>query len=141
MNNCNTHIDHGSRSTGNLPMKFDRLIEYNMRKVFLEKWYIKCGGETIPRPFCKKVKIEHISGSTVFITYEVEDNKIKLKLRCRALAFTLYKALKKRSGTSLPVLFSAWFLKKNVFLVIFYYLHKFHYLVVFACEILVIEIL
>ena len=26
------------------------LIEYNMRNVFLEKSYTRCGGETIPRP-------------------------------------------------------------------------------------------
>ena len=31
-------------------MKFDQLIEYNTRNVFLEKSYTKCGGETIPRP-------------------------------------------------------------------------------------------
>ena len=35
-------------------MKFGQLIEYNMRKIFLEKSYTKCGGETIRRPFSKK---------------------------------------------------------------------------------------
>ena len=34
-------------------MKFDQLIEYNMRNISLEKSYIKCGEETIPRPFLK----------------------------------------------------------------------------------------
>ena len=38
-------------------MKFGQLIEYNMRNIFLEKLYTKCGGETIPRPFCKKLKL------------------------------------------------------------------------------------
>ena len=38
-------------------MKFGQLIEYNLRKVFLEKSYTKCGGETIPRPFFKKSKL------------------------------------------------------------------------------------
>ena len=47
-----------SRSKDNQAMKFGQLIEYNMRKHFLEKSYTKCGGETIP-------KIEHISGSIV----------------------------------------------------------------------------
>ena len=34
-----------------------------MRNIFLEKSYPKYGGETIPRSFSKKIKIEHISGS------------------------------------------------------------------------------
>ena len=32
-------------------MKFDRLIEYNIRNVFLEVSYPKCGGENSPDPF------------------------------------------------------------------------------------------
>ena len=31
-------------------MKFDQLIEYNMRNIFVEKLYTKCGEETILRP-------------------------------------------------------------------------------------------
>ena len=46
-------------------MKFGQLIEYNMRNIFLEKPYTKCGRETIPRPFSKKIKIQYISGSIV----------------------------------------------------------------------------
>ena len=34
-------------------MKFGQLIEYNMRKNFLEKSYTKYGRENIPRPFSK----------------------------------------------------------------------------------------
>ena len=37
-------------------MKFGQLIEYNIRKIFLEKSYTKCGGETSPRPFPEKLK-------------------------------------------------------------------------------------
>ena len=48
-----------SRSKDNQAMKFGQLIEYNMKNIFLEKSYTKCGGETIPRFFSKKVKIEH----------------------------------------------------------------------------------
>ena len=46
-----------SRSKGNQTIKFGQLIEYNMRNIFLEKSYTKCGGETIPRPFSKKSKL------------------------------------------------------------------------------------
>ena len=37
-------------------MKFGQLIEYNMRNIFIEKSYIKYGGETTPRAFFKKSK-------------------------------------------------------------------------------------
>ena len=38
-------------------MKFGQLIEHNMRNIFVEKSYTKCGGETIPRSFSKKSKL------------------------------------------------------------------------------------
>ena len=38
-------------------MKFGQLTEYNTRNVFIEKSFTKCGGETIPRPFYKKSKM------------------------------------------------------------------------------------
>ena len=38
-------------------MKFGQLIEYNMRNIFVEKSYTKCGRETIRRPFSKKTKL------------------------------------------------------------------------------------
>ena len=34
-----------------------QLIEYNLRNIFLEELYAKCGGETIPGPFFKKSKL------------------------------------------------------------------------------------
>ena len=43
-----------SRSNDNQTIKFDQLIEHNMRKSFLEKSYIKCGRESIPRPFSEQ---------------------------------------------------------------------------------------
>ena len=38
-------------------MKFGQLTEYNMRNDFVEKSYIKCTGETIPRPLSKETKL------------------------------------------------------------------------------------
>ena len=38
-------------------MKFGQLKQYNMRNLFLEKSCTKWGGETIPRPFFKKSKL------------------------------------------------------------------------------------
>ena len=46
-----------SRSKGNQTMKFGELIEYSMRKSFLEKSCIKYGGETLPRLFSKKAEL------------------------------------------------------------------------------------
>ena len=46
-----------SRSKGKQITKFGQLINYNMKKNFLEKSYTKCGGDTIPRPFSKKSKL------------------------------------------------------------------------------------
>ena len=49
------HIQHYiSRSKDNQTVKLGQLIEYNMRKIFLEKSYAKCGGETSPKTFSKK---------------------------------------------------------------------------------------
>ena len=38
-------------------MKFDQLLEHNMRNIFFEKSYTKCAGEIIPRPLSKKPKL------------------------------------------------------------------------------------
>ena len=46
-----------SRHKDNQTMEFAQLIEHNMRNIFPEKLYTKCGGETIPRPFSEKSKL------------------------------------------------------------------------------------
>ena len=38
-------------------MKLGQLIEYNIRNIFLEKSYTKCGGQTSPRHFSGKLKL------------------------------------------------------------------------------------
>ena len=43
-----------SRSKGNPTMKFGRLIEHDMRNIFLEKSFAKCCGETISKNFPEK---------------------------------------------------------------------------------------
>ena len=39
-------------------MIFGQLIEYNMRTIFIEKSFSKCGIETIPSPFSKNSKLD-----------------------------------------------------------------------------------
>ena len=101
-----------SRRKGNQAIKFGQLIEYNMRNIFLEKSYTKCGRKTISRPFSKKSKLSFILKFYIFVSIvcQVEDYRKCLKLSCIPLAFTSYKAFlknKKRSRTSLPASFSA----------------------------------
>ena len=45
-----------SRSKDNKTKKFGTLIEYNIRNIFLEKPYTKCGAEIILRPFFKNLR-------------------------------------------------------------------------------------
>ena len=96
-------------------MKFGQLVECNIRSILLEESCTKCGEETISRPFTKKIEIENISLDQsfiqlVFIVSQVEGYQNILKLSCKLLAITSYKAFlknKKKSGANLPVPFSA----------------------------------
>ena len=47
-----------SRIKDNQTVKLGQLTEYNMRKIFLEQSYPKCGGETSLKPFSKKSKLD-----------------------------------------------------------------------------------
>ena len=118
-----------SRSKGNQTMKFDHLIEYDMKNIFLENLYWKCGGETSPKPFSKKSKMSispdrqsQILYSWFLLCVQAEYYQNMLKLRYWPLAFTSYKALfrTKRSGTTLPASFSTWFFKKKFSYVTFH---------------------
>ena len=46
-----------SRIKGNHTMKLGQLTEFNMRNIFLQKSYAKCGGEASPRHFSEKLKL------------------------------------------------------------------------------------
>ena len=39
------------------PLALNGFIEYNMKNMFLQKSFIKYGGQTIPRPFSEKSKL------------------------------------------------------------------------------------
>ena len=122
-------------------MKFCQLMEYNMRNIFLEKSYLKYGKNTTFRPFSKSKNWAYLQINSlsfirfVFIVRQAENCRTISKFSWRPPGFTSYKTFlknKKRSGTSLPTSFSTWFLKKNIYIVIFYYLTKFHCLVAFT---------
>ena len=50
-------LPYKSRIKDNQTRKFGQLIKYNMRNIFLEKSYTKCGVGTSPRPFSKKSEL------------------------------------------------------------------------------------
>ena len=50
-------LTNSLRSKGNHTITFGQLIEDNMRNIFIEKSYTKCGGESSPRPFSEKLKL------------------------------------------------------------------------------------
>ena len=79
-------------------MKFGQLLEYNVRYIFPEKSYAKCGGETIPKLFSKRSKLSiyldqlsYVFIQFVFIVCQIEEYRNTLKLSRRPLAFTSYK--------------------------------------------------
>ena len=49
-----------SRITENQTMKFDQLIEYNIRSIFVGPSYPKCDGEAIPRPLSKNKHLAYL---------------------------------------------------------------------------------
>ena len=72
----------------------------------------------------------------VFIVCQGEDNRSILKLSCRPFAFTSNKTFwktKRSLETSLSTSFSAGYSKKNIHIVVIYYLTNFHCLVAFTC--------
>ena len=56
-NNAIHILANNWRSKDNQTMNFGQLIEHNMRKIFIEKSYTKCGGETNLRSYPKKSKL------------------------------------------------------------------------------------
>ena len=71
------------RCKGNQTMKFGQLIECNIRNIFLEKSYPKCGGETSPRPFSGKLNLSISLDQQAKVLYSLilENGKFSVKLR------------------------------------------------------------
>ena len=82
-------------------MKFGRLIEYDIRNIFLEISYSKCGAKTCPRPSSGKSSILWIDTlKFVSIISQVEGPRNILKLSCKSLAFTSPAGMRRRSDVS-----------------------------------------
>ena len=106
-----------SRSKDNQTRTFGQLIYYSMKNIFLGKSYTKWGVEASSRLFYKKSKLSisldqqfEILLSLILLYVQLEDYQNILKVRCWALAFSLYKAFlktQKRPVTRLPISFFA----------------------------------
>ena len=93
-----------SRSKGNQTMEFGQSIEYKLRNIFLEKSCINFGIETILRLFSKNsyfnvFLINFLFNFFIYIACKVEGyrNTLILKLSCRSITLTSYKALLKNN--------------------------------------------
>ena len=97
------------RNKDNQAMKFGQWREYNIKKHFPGKTIHKIWWWNYSQTFFWKVKIEHISGSTVWIfmqfvllDLQLDDYRNVLKLSWRPLAFTFYKGfLRNKKGLGL----------------------------------------
>ena len=95
-------------------MKFCQIIEYNIRIIFLEKSYTKCGGDTASRQFSKKSKLsisldqqsKVLDILFVFIVCQVEDYQNILKLQTTCFLTKLFQKTKKRVWNQSPCLIS-----------------------------------
>ena len=81
------------------PMLLGQIIEYNMRNIFFLKSYIQ-NMKSKSQILSKYIKTKMLTIWFYLLWFSLEN--------------------KKRSGTSVPDSFSAWFLKKNVSHIIFY---------------------
>ena len=87
-------------------MKFGQLIEHNVKNIFVEKSYRKCGGEKLFSDSFLKMNIEHISESIVLKFSEVVVSSFKdyqniVKPSCKLVTFALYVFLKTYRGLQL----------------------------------------
>ena len=108
-----------SRIKGNQEMKFDQLIEYNMKNPFLinQNWAYLWIDSMKPCTVCFGSMSSW--GQSIYIEAKLHATFLYIMQR-----------------TSPPASFSAWFLKENLSLIIFYYMAKFHCLVAFtSCDI------
>ena len=89
-----------SRSKNNQTIRFGQLIEYNMRKIYFEELYTKCGAGTSSRPssyLCINSLKIHIVCTLLYV--QVNDNQNILNIRWWVLVFISFKAfLKKTRG-------------------------------------------
>ena len=109
-----------SRSKGKLSIKFGRLIEYNIRNIFLEYLYTKCCEKKLfLDSFLKSQNLWISSRKFYIVCFKFMPSwglSKYIRIKLRSASFSLYEGFlknKKRSRTSLCSSFSAWFFKKT----------------------------
>ena len=76
-------------------MKFDQLIEYKIRNIFIEKSYTRCAGEIISSPLSKNLRLSmsldqqrNVSNSPFLLYANLRAYRNIAKSRGRSLTFT-----------------------------------------------------
>ena len=107
-------------------MQCGQLIHYNMRNIFLETSYTKCGGETSPRPFSEKLKfrISLDQNSNVLCSfYCIPSRRLlkyietKLLMTCLYVILSFFKQQKGDWNLSPCIILCIIFEKKIFFLI------------------------
>ena len=115
-----------SRSKDNQTLKFGQLIEYNMRNIFLKCHARNVVEKVIPDSFLKNQNWAYYlwinslnSMPFVFIVWQSRGlpKHVETKVLTTCFYHRAFFKNKKRSETSFPILFSAWFFEEKHFLV------------------------
>ena len=127
-----------SRSKENQSTKFGQLIECDITKIFLKNHTQNMVKKLVPDPFLKNWNWAYLwINSLKFYTvcfYCMASWGLskyidtKLQTTCSHLILSFFLNTKRGLELTLPASFSAWFLKKNIF-IIFYKFIKFHCLI------------
>ena len=92
-------------------MILGELIEYNMRNIFLEKSYTKCGEKTSHRPFLESQNRTYLWINSlkfyVASSYCMSSCGLSqyIETKLQTTCFYLFQKNKKRSGTTVPASF------------------------------------
>ena len=85
-----------SRRKSNQTKKFGQLVEYNMKNIFLEKLYTKCGTKiSTPDSFLKNQNWAYLCVNSLkfysvcFVVCQIQDNQNILNVSCKPVPFFL----------------------------------------------------
>ena len=85
-----TYLPNIARSKGSKTIKLGHLLEYNMRNIFVEKSYTKCGGENSTRPYFKKLELNISLDQVLYGLSILYANLTAIKIYWNYVAYQLH---------------------------------------------------